>query len=104
MNEINLTNKEIVHILRAIEIVKPNTVRNVKVYKELKELENKLKTIIPFVKLLVVTIESLERTNNNITENLTQTNTNYYNEVCELENEIKELKQKLNALHGKEEK
>lgn len=46
MNEIILTNKEIVHILRAIEIVKPDTVRNVKVYKELEELENKLRNKI----------------------------------------------------------
>ena len=37
------TKKEIVHLLRTIEIVKPDTVRNVKVYKELEELENKLK-------------------------------------------------------------
>ena len=43
MNEIILTNKEIVHLLRAIEIVKPGTVRNKKVNKELEELENKLK-------------------------------------------------------------
>ena len=41
--EISLTFKEIVHIVRAIKIVKPDTVRNVKVYKELEELENKLK-------------------------------------------------------------
>lgn len=41
--ENSLTFKEIVHIVRAIEIVKPDTVRNVKVYKELEELENKLK-------------------------------------------------------------
>lgn len=46
MNEINLTNKEIVHLLRAIEIVKPNTVRNVKVKKELEELEKKLENYI----------------------------------------------------------
>lgn len=41
--EIILTKKEIVHLLRSIEIVKPDTVRNVKVNKELEELENKLK-------------------------------------------------------------
>lgn len=41
--EIILTKKEIVHLLRSIEIVKPNTVRNVKVNKEIQEIENKLR-------------------------------------------------------------
>lgn len=43
MNEINLTNEEILYILRALEIVKPDTARNVNVYRGLDELENKLK-------------------------------------------------------------
>lgn len=43
MNEINLTNEEIFYILRVIEKFKPNTVRNVKFYKNLEELEKKLK-------------------------------------------------------------
>ena len=83
-------------------------------------MENRyyIKKIIPFVKLLVETIESLERTNNNLTEHLDKTNSKladkmyeydelkreYDTEAYKLENEIKELKQKLNALYGKEEK
>lgn len=44
MNEINLTNEEIFYILRAIEnFLKHDTVGNVKFYKNLEELEKKLK-------------------------------------------------------------
>ena len=66
-------------------------------------MENRyyIKTIIPFVKLLVETIESLERTNNNLTVTLTDTRSKLEQQKHEFENEIKDLKQKLNALYGK---
>ena len=95
-------------------------------YKEV-SMENRyyIKTIIPFVKLLVETIESLEQTNDYLTKNLNETKSklgqqideyeklfNDYNDlekeynwdVLELENRIQEQKQKINAIYGKEEK
>ena len=69
-------------------------------------MENRyyIKIIIPFVKLLVETIESLERTNNNLTVTLTDTRSKLEQQKYEFENEIKDLNQKLNALYGKKEK